>query len=82
MQDALEKSKKTTYFKLTLPNMGTELKVAVWASRTPKQFLLHVHSAIHMCKQMGLDTSFVEGERAVETAKLNAEITKWEFVQL
>jgi len=51
--DALEKGKKTTYVKLTLPN---ELKVAVWASGTPEQFLLHVRSAIHACKQMGLDT--------------------------
>eukprot|EP00804_Cyclotella_cryptica_P014523 CCRYP_004822-RA/>CCRYP_004822-RA protein AED:0.00 eAED:0.00 QI:22/-1/0/1/-1/1/1/0/85 len=40
MQDVLEKNKKTTYFKLTLPNTGDELKVAVWASRTPEQFLL------------------------------------------
>eukprot|EP00804_Cyclotella_cryptica_P018736 CCRYP_007218-RA/>CCRYP_007218-RA protein AED:0.43 eAED:0.44 QI:0/0/0/1/0/0.5/2/0/225 len=49
---------KTTYFKLTLPNTGNELKVAVWASGTPEQFLLHVRSAIHACKQMGLDTDF------------------------
>eukprot|EP00804_Cyclotella_cryptica_P006199 CCRYP_015282-RA/>CCRYP_015282-RA protein AED:0.37 eAED:0.37 QI:0/-1/0/1/-1/1/1/0/77 len=42
VQDALEKNKKTTYFKLTLPNTGNELKVAVWASGTPEQFLLHV----------------------------------------
>jgi hypothetical protein len=26
MQDALQRSKKTTYFKLTLPNMGNDLK--------------------------------------------------------
>ena len=42
VQDAHEKNKKTTYFKLTLPNTGNELKVAVWASGTPEQFLLHV----------------------------------------
>jgi hypothetical protein len=35
VQDALEKNKQTTYFKLTLPNMGNELKVAVWALGTP-----------------------------------------------
>ncbi len=57
---ALKKSKKTTYFKLTLPNMGNELKVAIWASRTPKQFLLHVHTAIHVCKQIGLDTNHTD----------------------
>eukprot|EP00804_Cyclotella_cryptica_P028380 CCRYP_016426-RA/>CCRYP_016426-RA protein AED:0.65 eAED:1.00 QI:0/-1/0/1/-1/1/1/0/79 len=47
VQDVLEKTKKTTYFKLTLPNTGNELKVAIWASGTPEQFLLHVRSAIH-----------------------------------
>eukprot|EP00804_Cyclotella_cryptica_P005204 CCRYP_014246-RA/>CCRYP_014246-RA protein AED:0.30 eAED:0.80 QI:0/0/0/1/1/1/3/0/373 len=41
VQDALKETKKTTYFKLTLPDMGNELKVAVWASGTPEQFLLH-----------------------------------------
>eukprot|EP00804_Cyclotella_cryptica_P019640 CCRYP_013978-RA/>CCRYP_013978-RA protein AED:0.50 eAED:0.92 QI:0/0/0/0.5/1/1/2/0/367 len=41
VQDALAKDKKTTYFKLTLPNTGNELKVAVWASGTPEEFLLH-----------------------------------------
>ncbi len=29
VQDALEKTKKTTYFKLTLPNTGNKLKVAI-----------------------------------------------------
>eukprot|EP00804_Cyclotella_cryptica_P015513 CCRYP_003554-RA/>CCRYP_003554-RA protein AED:0.37 eAED:1.00 QI:0/0/0/1/1/1/2/0/455 len=82
VQDALAKDKKTTYFKLTLPNMGNELKVAVWAPGTPKQFLLHVRSVIHACKQMGLDTNFAEAERAVETAKLDAEIAKEEFMKL
>eukprot|EP00804_Cyclotella_cryptica_P005440 CCRYP_002984-RA/>CCRYP_002984-RA protein AED:0.40 eAED:1.00 QI:0/-1/0/1/-1/1/1/0/366 len=82
VQDALEKNKKTTYFKLTLPNTGNELKVAVWASGTPKQFLLHVQSPIHGCKQMGLDTSFEEAARAVETAKLDMDIAKGEYTQL
>ena len=50
MQDALKKNRKTTYFKLTLPNMGNELKVAVWASGTLEQFLLHVRSASQACK--------------------------------
>ena len=43
MQDALEKNKKTTYFKLTLPNTGNELKVAVWASGTPELYLFSHH---------------------------------------
>eukprot|EP00804_Cyclotella_cryptica_P003935 CCRYP_016107-RA/>CCRYP_016107-RA protein AED:0.23 eAED:0.69 QI:0/0/0/0.66/1/1/3/0/407 len=82
VQDSLEKNKKTTNFKLTLPNTGNKLKVAVWVSGTPKQFLLHVRSAIHACKQMGLDTRLADAERAVETAKLNAEIAKREYTQL
>jgi hypothetical protein len=80
VQDALAKDKKTTYFKLTLPNTGNELKVAVWASGTPEQFLLHVRSAIHACKQMGLDTDFAAAERAVESAKVEDELTKQEYV--
>ena len=55
MQDAFKKSKKTTYFKLTLPNTGNELKVGIRVSETPEQFLLHVHAVIHVCKQTGLD---------------------------
>eukprot|EP00804_Cyclotella_cryptica_P005287 CCRYP_015803-RA/>CCRYP_015803-RA protein AED:0.36 eAED:1.00 QI:0/0/0/1/1/1/2/0/297 len=82
VQDALKKTKKTTYFKLTLPNTGNELKVAVWVSGTPEQFLLHVRSTIHACKQMGLDTSFADAEKAVKTAKLDTEITKKEYKQL
>eukprot|EP00804_Cyclotella_cryptica_P012252 CCRYP_013850-RA/>CCRYP_013850-RA protein AED:0.42 eAED:0.44 QI:0/0/0/1/1/1/2/0/306 len=82
VQDALTKDKKTTYFKLTLPNSRNELKVAVWASGTPEQFLLHVRSAIHACKQMGLDTDFAEAEKAVETAKIKAVLAKEEYVKV
>ena len=82
VQDALTKDKKTTYFKLTLPNMGNELKVAVWVSGTPEQFLLHVRSAIHACKQMGLDTKFAETEQAVIHSELEAELAKSEYVKL
>ena len=39
VQEALEKNKKSNYFKLTLPNTGSELKVALWASGTPEQFI-------------------------------------------
>ena len=54
VQDALDKTKKTMYFKLTLPNTGNELKVAIWASGTPEQFLLHVRTAMHICKRLVL----------------------------
>ena len=35
MQHALKKNKKTTYFKLNLPNTGNKLKV-IWAFGTPE----------------------------------------------
>ena len=82
MQDALEKRKKTTYVKLTLPNTGDELKVVIWVSRTPEQFLLHVYTAIHMCKQMGLDANFSNTENAVMTAKLDAKLVKMEYAHV
>eukprot|EP00804_Cyclotella_cryptica_P007669 CCRYP_015243-RA/>CCRYP_015243-RA protein AED:0.40 eAED:1.00 QI:0/0/0/1/1/1/3/0/351 len=80
VQDALAKDKKTTYFKLTLLNTGNEFKVAVLASGTPEQFLLDVRSTIHACKQMGLDTDFAAAKKAVETAKIEAELAKQEYV--
>ena len=82
MQDALEKSKKTRYFKLSLPNTGKELKAAIRAFWTPEQFLLHVHTAIHMCKQMGLDANFSNTENAVMTAKLDAKLVKMEYAHV
>ena len=56
IQDALNKTKKIMYFNVTLPNTGNELKVAIWTSGTPEQFLLHVCTAMHVCKQLGLAT--------------------------
>ena len=49
-------------------------------SGTPKQFLLLVCSAIHACKQMGLDTSFAKAT-ALESATLDVELMKGEYVQ-
>ena len=60
IQDALEKTKKTTYFKLT----------PIWASGTPEQFLLHVCTAIQVCKQIGFDTNYANAP------KLDATKTK------
>ena len=68
VQDALDKTKKTTSFKLTLPNTGSELKVAIWASGTPEQFLLHVRTAMHVCKQLGLETKEADAMMALEAA--------------
>ena len=78
----LRKAKKTTYVKLTLPNTWNELKVAVWASETPEQFVLHVCSAIHTCKQMGLDSNFAEAEQIVINAELEAKLAKTECVKI
>jgi hypothetical protein len=45
-------------------------------SGTPKQFVLHIRSAIHACKQMGLDAKFAETEQAVIHSELEAELAK------
>ena len=82
VQEALEKNKKTNYFKLTLPNTGSELKVALWASGTPEQFVLHVRAAIHACKQMEHDVKCQEAEEAVETAVMELDIKKEEYVKV
>ena len=58
VQEALEKNNKTNYTKLMLLHMGSELKIALWVSGTPEQFILHVHSVIHACKQMEHDVKF------------------------
>jgi hypothetical protein len=63
VQDALKKNRKTMYFKLTVTNMVNELKVAIWASRTPEQFLLDVHTVIPACNQMGLDANLPRPRR-------------------
>ena len=76
IQEALEKNEKTNYFKLKLSHMGSELKVALWASRTPEQFVLYVRSAIHACQQMEHDVKFSKAKEAVANAILNLEIMK------
>ncbi len=82
VQDTLEKSKKTTYFKLTLPNTVNKLKVAIWASGTPKQFLLHVHTAVHVCKQIGLDTNYANAAMGLEAVYCVLDAAKTEYAQL
>ena len=79
VQEALERTKKTNYFKLTLPHTGSELKVALWASGTPEQFILHVRAAIHACKQMEHDATCQDAEEAVETALMDLEMKKEEY---
>ena len=81
VQDALEKTKKTTYFKLTLPNTGNELKVAIWVSGTPEQFLLHVRTAMHVCKQLGLEEEEVNALLALEVAYCTLDDAKAEYAE-
>ena len=59
---------------MTLLNTRNELKVAIWASGTPEQFLLHVHTAVHVCKQIGLDMKYADAAMVLEAAycKLDA----------
>jgi hypothetical protein len=82
VQEALEKTKKTNYFKLTLLNMGSQLKVALWASGTPEQFILHVQAAIQACKQMEHDIKCQKAKEAVANANLDLEIKKEEYEQV
>ena len=79
VQDALERTKMTMYFKLTFPNIGNEIKLVIWASGTPEQFLLHTHSAIHACK---LDVNFVDTKKALGTANLDPDLAKMEYTKL
>ena len=56
--------------------------MVIWASGTPEQFLLHVHTAIHLCKQLGLDANFANTKKAVTTAELEAYLAKTEYANV
>ena len=62
--------------------MGSKLKVTLWASGTPEQFILHVCLAIHACKQMEHDIKFSRVKEAVANAMLDLEIKKVEYAQV
>lgn len=80
MQEALEKNKKTTYFKLTLPNMGMSSRWQYGHPGLPAVFTAW-HLVIRACKQMGLDTSFAKATTTLESATIDVELTKGEYVQ-
>lgn len=82
MQDAFEKTEKTTYFKLSLLNTGNKLKVDIWASGNPEQFLLHVRTVVYIFKQLGLDTDFANASVAVEVIYSKLYAAKAEFAEL
>jgi hypothetical protein len=67
---------------MTLPHTGSELKVALWVSVTPEQFILHAQSVIHASKQLEHDVKFSKVEEAVANAILNLEIKKDEYAQV
>ena len=71
VQEALKKNKKTNYFKLMLPQTSSKLKVTLWESGTPEQFIPNVSSTIHACKQREHDIMFSRAKDTVATALLN-----------
>ena len=82
VQHALEKNKTTMYFKLKLPNTWNNLKVAIWANGTPEEYLLHVHTAAHVCKQNSLDTKEANVIMALEAVYCELDATKVENTML
>ncbi len=74
--------KKITYFKFILPNTRNEVKETIWASRTSEQFLLHVHTAMHLCQQIGLDTNKANVTMTLEAAYCELEVTESEYATL
>ena len=54
----------------------------MWASGTPKQFILHVRTAIHACKQMEHDVKCQDSKEAVETAIMELDIKKEEYAKV
>ena len=65
---------------MTLPNTGNELKVLSWVPGTPKQFLLHVRTAFHVCKQLDLETK--EAMMALEAANCKLDAIKADHAKL
>ena len=82
VQDALEKNKKTMHFKPMLPNTGNKLQVATWVSKTPQQFLLHICTAMDVCKQINLDTKEATAMLVLEAAYCKLDALKAEYTQL
>ena len=82
VQDALEKTKKITYFKLTLPNNVNELKLDIWTSGPPEQFLLHVHTSMHLYKQLDLETEEDNAMMALQAAYCKLDAAKAEYSKL
>ena len=67
---------------MTLLNTRNKLKVAIWASGTLEQFLLHVRTALHVCKQLGLETKEADAMMALEAAYCKLDAAKAEYSKL
>ena len=52
------------------------MRVAIWVSETPEHFLIHVHGAVSIIHQIGLDSKFNEAADAVENLRLDFDIAK------
>lgn len=55
--------------------------MAIWASGTPEQFLMHVHRAFLACKQIGLESNFKEAKKAPKQKKLDTDIAKQAYAR-
>ena len=65
-----------------LSNTGSKLKVAIWVSRTPEQFLLHVHTAMHVSKQIGLNTKEANAMMVLKAVSCKLDAAKVEYAKL
>ena len=51
--------------------MGKKRRVAIWAPRTPENFLIHMCRGVHFIKKIGLLMKIKEQVKVTEAAKLN-----------
>ena len=78
IQEALVTKHQPMFFKLSLPSEN-EMRMMRWASGTPEHFLIHVQGAIHVIKEMELDTKFQVAVMAVEPATLEVDLAKMTY---
>ena len=62
----LKTKTKTASFKVMLPETGSELCMAIWASGTPEHFLIHMHRVVYFINQMSLAMKFKEQVDIIE----------------
>ena len=49
------------------------MRLAIWASGTPQHFLIHVHGAVKVIQQMGLDSKFNKATNIAKDAYSKAK---------